>query len=98
MSGTESPNNTMTKSVSVRRKNIGEVSSTEGTTDGQRERRNYDADRSIDENVLRQGRSDIWNVTKSFEFFLGKDETERRGNFENLWAVYLWMYTVQLIL
>ena len=49
----------MIKRVSVRRKNIGEISKTEGATDGQRERRKYDADRSIDENVLRQGRLDI---------------------------------------
>jgi hypothetical protein len=54
-----SPNNTVIKSVSVRRKNIGEISNTEGTIDGQSERRNYDADRSIEENVLRQCHSDI---------------------------------------
>jgi hypothetical protein len=38
--------------VCVRRKNKGEKSNTEDTTDGQRERRNHDADRSIDEDVL----------------------------------------------
>jgi hypothetical protein len=53
------PNNTMILSVSVRRKNIGRISNTEGTVDGRRERRDCDADRSIDENILRQGRSDI---------------------------------------
>jgi hypothetical protein len=49
----------MIEIVSMRRKNIGEISNTEGTTDRQSDRSNHNADRSIDETVLGLGLSDI---------------------------------------
>jgi hypothetical protein len=54
--GTLSQNNRIIKSFSLRRENIGEMSNTEGTLDGQSERRNHDADRIIDETFLGHGR------------------------------------------
>jgi len=39
-------------------------------------------------------RKDNWNERTSFSSFLDKAETERPGNFEHLWAVYLWRYAI----
>ena len=59
MSGTLSPNNRVIEKVSVRRKNIGEISNREGTIDRKSDRSKTYADRCIDEKVLGQGLSNI---------------------------------------